>query len=130
MHYGLLAIISLTIVATLAAVGLFLAVGLLIAPGGTAFLVVKEFRSILAVSMAVALSAILGGAHLSFWLDSDPRTDRNPAVVGGLCGIFLVAPTEGTAIQRFDLTRNDSDAQPYITTAKLSCEAYEARSSR
>ena len=39
LHYGLLSILSLTIVATLKAVGLILAIGLLIAPGAIAFLV-------------------------------------------------------------------------------------------
>ena len=37
LHYGLLAVLSLTIVATLKAVGLILAIGLLIAPGAIAF---------------------------------------------------------------------------------------------
>lgn len=87
MHYGLLAIISLTIVATLSAVGLILAIGLLIAPGATAFLVVKEFRSMLAVSVVVALSAMLGGVYLSFWLDSAPA----PTVILLLSGAFVVS---------------------------------------
>jgi manganese/iron transport system permease protein len=37
LHYGLLAILALTIVATLSSVGLILAIGLLIAPGAIAF---------------------------------------------------------------------------------------------
>ena len=38
LHYGLLAMMSLTIVATLSAVGIILSIGLLIAPGAIAFL--------------------------------------------------------------------------------------------
>ncbi len=87
IHCGLLAIISLTIIATLSAVGLILAIALLTAPGATAFLVVKEFRSMLAVPVAVALSAMLGGAYLSFWLDSAPA----PTVILLLSGAFMVS---------------------------------------
>lgn len=87
MHYGLLAIISMTIVATLSAVGLVLAIGLLIVPGATAFLVVKEFRSMLALSVAVTLSAMLGGVYLSFWLDSAPA----PTIILLLSTAFVVS---------------------------------------
>ena len=87
MHYGLLAIISLTIVATLKAVGLILAIGLLIAPGATAFLLVREFRSMLAVAVAVTMAAMLGGVYLSFWLDSAPA----PTIILLLSGAFVAA---------------------------------------
>ncbi|MDI4659099.1 metal ABC transporter permease, partial [Xanthobacter autotrophicus] len=43
LHYGLLVMLSLTIVAALKAVGIILAVSLLIAPGAIAFLVTRRF---------------------------------------------------------------------------------------
>ena len=43
LHYGLLALISLTIVATLSSVGIILSIGLLIAPGAISFLITKRF---------------------------------------------------------------------------------------
>ena len=87
MHYGLLAIISLTIVATLKAVGLILAIGLLIAPGAIAFLLVREFRQMLAVAVAVTMASMLGGVYLSFWLDSAPA----PTIILLLSGAFVVS---------------------------------------
>jgi manganese/iron transport system permease protein len=72
LHYGLLAVISLTIVATLKAVGLILAIGLLILPGATAFLVTRRFGRMMAVAVAVTSVAMVGGVWLSFWLDSAP----------------------------------------------------------
>jgi manganese/iron transport system permease protein len=87
MHYGLLAIISLTIVATLKAVGLILAIGLLIAPGAIAFLLVREFRGMLAVSVAVTIVAMLGGVYLSFWLDSAPA----PTIILLFSGAFVLS---------------------------------------
>ena len=72
LHYGLLAILSLTIVATLSSVGLILAIGLLIAPGATAFLVARSFGWMLAVSVAVATVSMAVGVWASSHLDSAP----------------------------------------------------------
>jgi manganese/iron transport system permease protein len=47
LHYGLLTMISLGVVATLAATGLILAIGLLIAPGAIAFLLTRRFAYML-----------------------------------------------------------------------------------
>ncbi|WP_291737759.1 iron chelate uptake ABC transporter family permease subunit, partial [Leisingera sp. F5] len=55
LHYGLLAALSLTIVATLSAAGLILAIGLLIAPGAIAFLVVRKFSTMLWVAVVVCM---------------------------------------------------------------------------
>lgn len=72
LHYGLLSALSLTIVATLSAAGLILAIGLLIAPGATAFLMVKRFSMMLFVAAVINLVAMLAGTYLSFHLDSAP----------------------------------------------------------
>lgn len=72
LHYGLLAALSLTIVATLSAVGLILSIGLLIAPGAIAFLLVRRFSTMLWVSVIVCMASMLGGTYLSFFLDSAP----------------------------------------------------------
>ena len=72
LHYGFLALLSLTIVGTLQAVGLILAIGLLIAPGAIAFLLVRRFAVMMAVAVALTLAAMLGGVYASFWIDSAP----------------------------------------------------------
>lgn len=87
LHYGLLAVISLTIVATLKAVGLILAIGLLIAPGAIAFLLTREFRHMLVTAVAVTLAAMLGGVYLSFWIDSAPA----PTIILLLSVTFALA---------------------------------------
>lgn len=86
-HYGLLALLSLTIVATLKAVGLILAIGLLIAPGAIAFLVTRSFGRMLAVAVAVTLFAMVAGVYASFWIDSAPA----PTIILILTAIFIVA---------------------------------------
>ncbi len=72
LHYGLLAALSLTIVATLSAAGLILAVALLIAPGAIAFLLVRTFKSMLYVSVLVCMVSMVAGTYASFFLDSAP----------------------------------------------------------
>ena len=87
LHYGLLSLLSLTIVATLAAVGIILSIGLLIAPGAIAFLLTKRFERMLAVAVAVTLIAGFLGVYLSFFLDSAPA----PTVILVLTAIFVAA---------------------------------------
>ena len=86
-HYGLLAGLSLTIVATLAASGLILAIGLLIMPGAIAFLLVKSFASMLWLSVLVSLLAMVGGLYASFYIDSAPA----PTIILILAAMFIVA---------------------------------------
>ncbi|WBU60306.1 metal ABC transporter permease [Paracoccus albus] len=87
LHYGLLTILSLTIVATLSATGLILAVGLLIAPGAIAFLIVRRFGWMLTVAVIVNLIGMLGGVYASFFLDSSPAA----TIILVLTAIFIVA---------------------------------------
>ncbi len=84
-HYGLLALLSLTIVSTLAAVGIILAIGLLIAPGAIAFLVTRRFGQMLWVAAGVTLLAVEAGVYASFWIDSAPA----PTVILGLTLVFI-----------------------------------------
>ena len=87
LHYGLLAMISLTIVATLTAVGIILSIGLLIAPGAIAFLVTRQFDRMLLVAVAVTLVAGQLGVYLSFFIDSAPA----PTVILILTAVFVMA---------------------------------------
>jgi manganese/iron transport system permease protein len=87
LHYGLLVILSLTIVATLSSVGIILAVALLISPGAIAFLLVRSFERMLVVAVAVTLAACQAGVYASFFIDSAPA----PTIVLMLTGMFLIA---------------------------------------
>lgn len=86
LHYGLLAALSLTIVATLSAVGIILAIGLLIAPGAIAFLVTKRFAPMMMVAVGVTLLSSIAGIYASFWIDSAPA----PTIILMLTTVFLV----------------------------------------
>jgi manganese/iron transport system permease protein len=87
LHYGMLTALSLTIVATLSAAGLILAIGLLIAPGAIAFLLVRQFKTMLWVAVGVNMAAMLLGTYLSFFLDSAPA----PTIILILSALFILA---------------------------------------
>lgn len=96
LHYGLLSILSLTIVATLSATGLILAVGLLIAPGAIAFLLVRSFARMLFVAVIICMVSMLAGVYLSFFLDSAPA----PTIVLLLTLFFVIAFVRRTVLVR------------------------------
>jgi len=102
LHYGLLAVLSLTIVATLSSVGLILAVALLITPGAIAFLTVRSFGRMLFVSTGVCTLSLLAGTYASFFLDSATA----PTVVLILTGLFVLA-----FVYRLRATRRSSRQQ-------------------
>jgi len=87
LHYGLLAILSLTIVGALKAVGIILAIALLIAPGAIAFLVTRRFGAMLVAAVTIAVGASFLGVYLSFFLDSAPA----PTIVLLMTIVFVVA---------------------------------------
>lgn len=87
LHYGLLTVLSLTIVATLKAVGLILAIGLMIAPGAIAFLITRQFKHMLWVAVLVSTASLTGGVYLSFFIGSDP----GPTVILVFTALFLLA---------------------------------------
>jgi manganese/iron transport system permease protein len=72
LHYGLLSVLSLTIVGALKAVGIILAISMLVAPGAIAFLLANRFDRMLIIAVAVAVTASFLGVYASFFIDSAP----------------------------------------------------------
>lgn len=87
LHYGLLALISLTIVATLSSVGIILSIGLLIAPGAIAFLLTQQLSRMLPIAVGVTMISGVLGVYASFFLDSAPA----PTIILILTAIFIGA---------------------------------------
>lgn len=87
LHYGLLCLISLTIVGVLKAVGIILAIAMLIAPGAIAFLLTRKFSTMMLLAAAIAVFASFFGVYLSFFIDSAPA----PTIVLLMTVIFLAA---------------------------------------
>ncbi|SDH31500.1 manganese/iron transport system permease protein [Pseudomonas flavescens] len=86
LHYGLLAVMSLTIVGALKAIGIVLTVALLIAPGAIAFLLTRTLGAMLFTAVGIAVGAALSGVYLSFFIDSAP----GPTIVVLLSTLFIL----------------------------------------
>lgn len=87
LHYGLLCLISLTIVGVLKAVGIILAIAMLIAPGAIAFLLTRKFSTMMLLALTIAVTASFFGVYLSFFIDSAPA----PTIVLLMTAMFLAA---------------------------------------
>ena len=69
LEYLVLAIVALTIVVSLQAVGIILVVAMLITPAATAQLVTVRFTRLMLVAALVGIASSIVGLYLSYWLD-------------------------------------------------------------
>ncbi|MGR4066496.1 metal ABC transporter permease [Halomonas sp. LR3S48] len=87
IHYGLIMLLTLTIVASLETVGIILVVAMLITPGATAHLLTDRFTTMLAISVAVGVTSAVVGLVLSVTLD----VASGGTIVLVASSLFLVA---------------------------------------
>jgi manganese/iron transport system permease protein len=99
MHYGLLSILSLTIVGALKAVGIILVIALLIAPGAIAFLLTRKFSSMLAIAVIIAILASFFGVYLSFFIDSAPAPTIVLLMTIGFIAAFAVVVCKAARVK-------------------------------
>lgn len=95
LHYGLLILLSLTIVASLKAVGIILVIAMLIAPGAIAYLLTDRFERMLAVATAVAVGSSVFGTLASFHLDGATGACIVLVQTAVFVLAFLFAPKRG-----------------------------------
>ncbi|MBK0125763.1 metal ABC transporter permease [Pantoea sp. S61] len=86
MHYGLLCLIALTIVAALKSVGVILSIAMLIAPGAIALLLARRFLQVMLLAALIAILTGFCGVYASFLLDSAP----GPTIVVLYSLLFVV----------------------------------------
>jgi len=70
LDYLFLALIALTIVVSLQAVGIILVVAMLVTPAAVGQLVASSFGRLVAVAIAVGVVSPIVGLYLSYWLDA------------------------------------------------------------
>jgi len=106
IHYGLLVLLALTIIASLKAVGIILVVAMLVAPGAIAYLLTDRFSRMLMIAAGVAIGSSVLGTLVSFHIDgaTGPCIVLIQAFVFVLA--FLFAPRRGIfALRRAALTQ-------------------------
>lgn len=69
IHYGLILLLTLTIVASLETVGIILVVAMLVTPGATAYLLTDRFPVMMAISISIGIMSAVIGLWLSVALD-------------------------------------------------------------
>ncbi|MGE3917402.1 MAG: metal ABC transporter permease [Hyphomicrobiaceae bacterium] len=109
LHYGLLVMLALAIVASLKAVGIILVVAMLIGPGATAFLVARSFGRMLAIALGVAVGSSVAGTLLSFHIDGA----TGPTIVLVQAAVFAMV----LVVTRARAERATSRPRPAVTRA-------------
>ncbi|MDW2643276.1 iron/manganese ABC transporter permease subunit SitD [Citrobacter sp. HN-141] len=104
LHYGLLCMIALTIVATLKSVGIILSISLLIAPGAIAILMTRRFAQALLLATAISVATSFMGVYLSFFIDSAPA----PTIVVLFSLLFVITFIYSTLRDRHSESRLQS----------------------
>lgn len=95
LHYTLMFLLSLTIVASLQTVGIVLVVAMLITPGAVAFLLTDRMAPMLGVAVAVGVVSAVVGLFLSYHLNVASGATM-VLVASVLFGVALLAsPREG-----------------------------------
>lgn len=95
LHYGLLILLSLTIVASLKAVGIILVVAMLVAPGAIAYMLTNRFEWMLTIASAVAIGSSVIGTLLSFHIDAATGPCIVLVQMAAFVLAFLFAPRRG-----------------------------------
>jgi manganese/iron transport system permease protein len=105
IHLGFMSAITLTIIASMQAVGVILVISLLIGPALTAYLLVKELHQMMIVGALIGAISSLSGVYISFYLKNVPS---GPAIVIVSSSLFVLAllfsPSQGILTQRFRST--------------------------
>ncbi len=91
LEYLFLALVALTIVVSLQAVGIILVVAMLVTPAATAQMLVVRFTRLMAVAALVGIASAVLGLYLSYWLD----VASGATIVLVETGLFLVAMVLG-----------------------------------
>lgn len=106
INFGLMALITITIIAGMKTVGVILVIALMVTPAATAYLLTHELHWMMLVGSGLGVVSGVGGMYLSYYLD----IPSGPAIALTAFGLFLAAlllsPSQGV------LTRTWRQRQP------------------
>ncbi len=95
VEYGLLAVLALSTVVALQAVGIVLVVAMLVTPAATATLLVRRLHHVIAVGVAVALVAAVAGLYVSYHAGVASGASIVLVATALFAAAFLLAPRRG-----------------------------------
>lgn len=116
LHYGLLIVLSIVIVAGLKAVGIILVIALLIAPGAIAHLLADRFDRMLLVAVVVSIVCAVVGVLGSLYIGSATAPTIVLALMVVFILAFLFAPTHGLVTRTLTSKRIEPPIDPMKRT--------------
>lgn len=95
IHFGFTAAVTLTIIASMQAVGVILVIALLVGPALTAYLLVKELHQMMSLGILLGVFSSVAGVYLSYY----NNLPSGPAIVLVSSTLFILAlflsPSQG-----------------------------------
>lgn len=87
IHFGFTAAVTLTIIASMQAVGVILVIALLVGPALTAYLLVKELHQMMGLGAIIGVFASVSGVYISYY----QNLPSGPAIVLVSSTLFILA---------------------------------------
>jgi manganese/iron transport system permease protein len=117
IHIGLISAITLTIIASMQAVGVVLVVSLLVGPAITAYLLVKELHQMMILGAIIGAIGSVSGMYISYYLN----VPSGAAIALVISSIFILAllfsPSQGI-LTRPDATRTPAKILRQMNSSK------------
>ena len=95
LHYGLMALVSVTAVGAFDAVGAILVVALMVTPAATAYLLTDDLRKMLLLSVGIGAGSALAGYWLARLLDANIAGSMATMTGIVFLVVFVLAPQRG-----------------------------------
>jgi manganese/zinc/iron transport system permease protein len=95
VHYGLMALVSITAVGAFDAVGSILVVALMIAPPATAYLLTDRLPAMIGLAALIGVCGGIGGYWLAHWFDLSIAGSMATVVGAAFAAAWLLAPQRG-----------------------------------
>lgn len=92
IHYTFLSLLAMAITGSIQTVGIILVIAMLITPGSTAFLLTKQFKTMIWIAVGVSVFSSLVGAYSSYYFDI--ATGATIVFVQGLIFLFVLFYTK------------------------------------
>jgi len=109
-----LALVALTIVISLQAIGIILVVAMLVTPAATAQLLTVRFGRMMATGVVLAIAASITGLYLSYWLDVASGATIVLVQTAFFLAVLVVGPRTGWLARR----RTGRSAGPDMTIGR------------
>ncbi len=105
INLGFMAAITLTIIASMQAVGVILVIAMLIGPALTAYLLVKELHQMMLLGALIGSISSISGVYMSFYVKNVPS---GPAIVLVSSSLFVLALLLTRLRERSQMAKVDS----------------------